>query len=191
MESFESRLMCEQVQECLDEFLDHELPDDLSLEIEAHCAQCLACQEELLMTQHARSALKKMPMLSCPANVTEAALSQIKKEQRREQLRWRWPAVWKTAACSALVAALFLVAVRLPGSFEEHTQAPAEPGAQVVAEQIADAIGESAEVLAMVANVTSRDTNVATNLRIDVDADNATLMDALERSIQTLSEENL
>ncbi len=191
MESFESRLTCQQVQERLDEFLDHELPYDMSLEVEVHCEQCVACQEELSMAQHARGALKKMPMLSCPDSVTEAALSQVKKEQRREQLRWRWPAIWKTAVCSSVVAALFVVALRLPGFFGEHTQAATERDAQIVAEQIADAIGESAEVLAMVVHVTSRDINVANSPRIDVVADNKTLMDSLERSIQKLSEENL
>ncbi len=105
-----SGLTCEQSRSLFDAHLNHELSDDLSTELAAHCVKCAACRQELallevagkvIQTDRAEPALSDDftdRLMACIACQDE---SRVLSFYQRPRVRWAIGAGLAAAACLA------------------------------------------------------------------------------------------
>lgn len=110
---------CNRVRDKLYRFLDGDLPDEESKEVEEHLKICPGCLNELERGQELDARIKDLPQLQCPDRVVrgieETTLSSEQESRLLERLRgWFEATRWKPAAAIAVVTAVIVAAVLYP-----------------------------------------------------------------------------
>lgn len=110
--------MSAHLDDALSAYLDDELAPAARREAEAHLAACAACRLELDEVSAVRTAVRALPVHSCPPGLWDEVIEQVVPRPGRR-------AVWAAVAAAAAVIALLLprepgVAPALPALVDSH-----------------------------------------------------------------------
>jgi len=75
------RTDCSKVEELLVDYLYHELPPEISADVEAHLATCERCRTELAGFQAVRSAAQEIPRHAPPQGLAVAILAEASRSR--------------------------------------------------------------------------------------------------------------
>jgi hypothetical protein len=113
--------LCQWVNENLERYLDGDLPPSEAAMVESHTAQCAACADELKLAQQVTGSLRALPILECPARVTDTVYGQIESlPKKRASVRIGFgrlfsPVFWRPAL-AGVVAVLLVALIGVVGS---------------------------------------------------------------------------
>jgi anti-sigma factor RsiW len=120
--------LCQWVNENLEGYLDRDMtPSDRAM-AESHFRQCAACAAELKLAQRVTSSLRDLPVLDCPARVTDAVYGQIEATpKRRNSARRDWrrllsPVIWRPAL-AGVVTVLLVAMIAIVGGRKQVSPA--------------------------------------------------------------------
>jgi anti-sigma factor RsiW len=71
-------MRCQHVQDKLQEYLDGQLPPSEARTVEAHLAECAACQGDLALLRQVDDALATLPLLEESANFTARVMARVR-----------------------------------------------------------------------------------------------------------------
>ncbi len=109
--------------ERLSAYLEHELSEEDTAEVDSHLADCPACQAHLESLRHALDVLRALPELEAPPGFTERVMTRVDALERR---RFRaFFLRWHLAPILAPVAAATLVVVMIRHPLSDKVPVPA------------------------------------------------------------------
>lgn len=139
----------------IDAYLDGDLAPADARALEAHCAACPACADELALAHAVQAALHAWTTPPCPDRVVDAALSEIRTRRARALVRHARNAgaalirpMWRPALALATAGAVVVgLLVLRPASPEPETYTQAE---------IDQAVADAQRTLAILSDVGHR-----------------------------------
>jgi anti-sigma factor (TIGR02949 family) len=81
-------MRCSKAMQQLQLYLDHQLPLDSLRVLEAHLSQCRTCQEELRLLEAVTQALRGLPPVAEPPDLTATIMHRVALTPRRKEEHW-------------------------------------------------------------------------------------------------------
>jgi hypothetical protein len=121
----------EHPEELLAEYVDGTLDERVRRDVELHLAACATCRAEVDLAAAAADVLARLPEEPVPLGLTGPVLSEIEREDRREERPWGRRIQWiaGAAAAAALIAVVAVSVPDLGGSGEPGAGSGADLGA--------------------------------------------------------------
>lgn len=122
---------CLQIQKLLHAYIDSELPESLSEQIQKHLEICSACSKEVKELKQLFVKLNTLPEISSPASLTPSIITAFRTAAKpsRMCLYWPLPAFYRNKLTCGMAVTGFLIGLllgcsllSLPGGTPDYSQ---------------------------------------------------------------------